>query len=127
MTHQTLCVRRVAAALLMATALFSAGGASPALAQPAGLAGTWISPETMQARAGELVLHPDGRMELAPRGFPRATGRYTVIGDQLELRLDSSPDLPSTGVYTLFDDLTPPELFVEFKGGKFQRFYRSIP
>jgi hypothetical protein len=59
--------------------------ATPALAAPLALPGTWQSSTGMP---GTMKFHPSGRVDLLPQGVPGLSGRFVLTGEWLEIKPD---------------------------------------
>lgn len=89
---------------------------------PAVLVGGWESSGSDKALPGYMELKADGRFSLQPLGFSAVEGSYAADELEIELKLDSSPELPVTGVYFLKE--SGRVLDIQFSNGSTQVFHR---
>lgn len=79
-------------AVLMAAALF------PLAVQAESLVGHWTAKRSAVALGGVAEFRDDGSFSLQPDGAGAAEGKYTLEGNRLVMRLNSSPQFPAEGI-----------------------------
>lgn len=86
------------------------------------LVGAWQAKKSASALGGTAEFRKDGTFTLTPDGAGAAEGKYTLDGDHLVLRLNSSPQFPADGVIEFADK--GGTLRIQYAKGPNQEFSR---
>ena len=102
--------------------LLSAIFMSMPLVANAQLVGQWATKQSPVALGGSAEFRADGTFVLRPDGSGDAPGKYTLEGNRLVMRLDSSPQFPAEGIVEFANKNQ--KMVIQYAKGPAQEFNR---